>query len=87
MRKLRRFFMNCKKLNEKMFLMILALCMFIILNIIGNSGVYGFREFFDPLILGYMVGLTVLTLLFTGIGKDFCNGFELPFPKRRRFPE
>ena len=47
--------MNCKKLNEKMFLMILALCMFIILNIIGNSGVYGFREFFDPLILGFMV--------------------------------
>lgn len=83
MRELKRFFLNCKKLNEKMFLMILALCMFIILNIIANSGVYGFREFFDPLILGYMVGLTVLTLLFTGIGKDFCNGFRIAFSKKK----
>ncbi len=83
---MRRFLRNSKKLNIKMMLLIVALLIFLYLNVLQAAGFYGINEMLDAPTFIYMTVLAVLTLWFTGVGKEFINGFRLTFFRKRMFP-
>lgn len=71
-----------KRMNLKMFVLLLVFGLFILFIMIAQAGVYGVRQFWDTPAFVFMAVFTFLVLFFTGTWKDFCNGLSLTFMKR-----
>lgn len=80
MRNLRRRFL--KNVSLKMLLLLAGIVLILCLLIFMNAGIHGFYEYFDPLVLFYLAGITAMILACGGLGRDFCSGVRLAFSKR-----
>lgn len=66
-----------KNVSWKMLLLLLGLALFLYLSIIGVAGPRSLYEYFDGVILFYLVGVTVVILACSGMGKDFRSGIRM----------
>lgn len=69
-------------LNGKMVWLLVGFALMLCFGVVTNAGLSGFNEYIDPPSFLFISFLTLLALVFTGLGKHFCKGIRLAFSKK-----